>query len=41
MRVNEIFAARPEMDLRARDERGGLARVQQSIKRKVSRLQNK
>ena len=41
MRVIEILTVRPGMKLRARDERGGLARDPQSIKRKVYGLQNK
>lgn len=41
MRVNEIFAVRPEMKSRVCDERGGLARDPQSIKRKVYALLNK
>lgn len=41
MRVLKTCPASPGMDSRARNERGGLARELQSIKRKVHGLQNK
>lgn len=41
MRVMKTKFADPGMNFRARDERGGLARELQSIKRKVHGLQNK
>jgi hypothetical protein len=41
MQVMKFFPAQPGINFRVRDERGGLARDPQPIKRKVYGFQNK